>query len=104
MVSSSGVRAREDISETQEAEDNATQISGINNETDECSVAMATILKRSECNVKKRKWNDNYTAFGFYRSKKQALNPYPSARCLLCTAAFGSSNLTPGHLQKHLKT
>ena len=51
VVSSSEVRVSEDISETHEAEDNATQISGINNETDECSVAMATIQKRRECNV-----------------------------------------------------
>ena len=43
VVTSSKVRASEDISETHEAEDNATQISGINNETDECCIAMVTI-------------------------------------------------------------
>ena len=43
VVSSSEVCVSEDISETHEAECNAAQVSGINNETDECSVAMATI-------------------------------------------------------------
>ena len=62
------------------------------------------LFKRKVCNVKKRKWNDNYTAYGFYRTKEEALNPYPSARCLFCTAFFGNSKLTPGHLQRHLKT
>ena len=103
VVSSSEVRVNDDIRETHTAEDNAAQVTGINNETDECSVAMATIQKRKVCNVKKRKWNDNYTAYGFYRTK-EVLNPYPSARCLFCTAVFGNSNLTPGHLQRYLKT
>ena len=49
-------------------------------------------------------WSDNYTAYGFYRTKEEALNLYPSACCLFCTAVFGNSNLTPGHLQRHLKT
>ena len=49
------------------------------------------------CIVKKCKRNDNYTAYGFYCTKKEALNPYPSARCLFCTAVFGNSNLTPGN-------
>ena len=59
----SGVSSSEDICETHAAEDNAAQVSGINNETDECSVAMATIEKRRVCNVKKRKWKDVYTIY-----------------------------------------
>ena len=43
VVSLSEVHGSEDISETYVAEDNAAQVSGISNETDECSVAMATI-------------------------------------------------------------
>ena len=43
VVTSSVVRVSEDISKTHAAEDNAAQVSGINNETDECSVTMATI-------------------------------------------------------------
>ena len=45
VVGPSEVCASEDISKTHAAQDNAAQISGINNETDECSVAMATIKK-----------------------------------------------------------
>ena len=43
VVTINEVRASEDISKTHTAENNASQVSGINNETDECSVAMATI-------------------------------------------------------------
>ena len=43
---------------------------------------LATTQKRKVYYVKKRKWNDNYTAYRFYRTKEEALNPYPSARCL----------------------
>ena len=78
VVSSSEVRVNDDIRETHTAEDNAAQVTGTNNETGECSAAMATTQKRKVCNVKKRKWNDNYTAYGFYRTKEEALNPYPS--------------------------
>ena len=69
LVSSGEVRASEDISETQAVEDNAAQISGINNKT-ECSVAMATIQKRRVCIVKKRKWNNNYIAYVFFAQKR----------------------------------
>ena len=69
MVSLSEVRVSEDISETHLAENNAALVSGINNETNECSVAMATIQRRRVCSVKKYKWNNNYTACGFYRKK-----------------------------------
>ena len=74
VVSSSEVRASEDISQTHVAEDNAAQVSGINNETDECSVAMETIQERRICNVKKHKWNDNYTGYaviGFIAYEKR---------------------------------
>ena len=70
VVSSIEVHASEDISKTHVAEYNAAQISWIKNEIDECSVAMATIQKRRVCSVKKRKGNNNYTAYGFYRTKK----------------------------------
>ena len=53
-VSSSEVRVNDDIRKTHTAEGNAAQVTGINNETDECSVAMGTIQKRKVCNVKKR--------------------------------------------------
>ena len=65
---------------------------------------MATIQKRKVCNIKKCKWNNNYIAYGFYCTKEEALNPYPLARYLFCTAVFGNNNLTPGHLQRYLKT
>ena len=68
-ISLRGVRVNEDIGETQAAEVNATQVSGINDETSECSVAMATI-QRSTCIINKRKWNDDYTAYGFCRTKR----------------------------------
>ena len=71
VVSSIEVRVNDDIRETHTAEDNVAQVTRINNETDECSVAMVTIQKRKVCNVKKRKWNDNYTACGFYSTKKK---------------------------------
>ena len=44
VVSSSEVRVNDDIRETHTAEDNAAQVTGINNETGDCSAAMA--LKR----------------------------------------------------------
>ena len=34
----------------------------------------------------------------------KALNAYPLVRCMFCTAVFDISSLTPGLLQKHLKT
>ena len=71
VVSSSEVRVNDDIRETHTAKDNAAQVTGFNNETDECSVAMATIQKRKVSNVKKRKWNDNYTAYFFIVQKKR---------------------------------
>ena len=37
-------------------------------------------------------------------TQKEALNNYPLARCLFCTAVFGNSNLTLSHLRKHSKT
>ena len=46
VVSSSEVRVNDDIRETHTAEKNAAQVIGINNETDECYVAMATIQKK----------------------------------------------------------
>ena len=86
VVSSSAVRASEDISETHAVEDNTAQVSGINNETDECSVAMASIQKRKACNVKKCKWNINYTAYAVmgFIAQKEAVNPYPLVRYLFC--------------------
>ena len=69
------VCASEDNSETYTAEDNAAQVSGINNETDECSVAMATIQKRRVSNITKCKWNDNYTGYGLYRTIKRDFEP-----------------------------
>ena len=48
--------------------------------------------------VKKRKWHGDYIACGFYRTKKEILNPYPSAHCLFGTTTFGNSHLAPGQL------
>ena len=53
---------------------------------------------------RKRKWNDDYIMYGFYRTEEEMFNPYPSACCMFCPAIFGNTNLAPSHLQKHLKT
>ena len=42
VVSSSEVRVNDDIRKTHTAENNAAQVTGINNETGDCSAAMAT--------------------------------------------------------------
>jgi len=51
--------------------------------------------------LKKRKWHDHddYIACGFYRTKEEMLNPYPSVHCLLCKTVFGNSNLAPEHFK-----
>jgi len=49
--------------------------------------------------LKKRKWHDDHITCGFYRTREEMLNPYPSAHCLFCTTVFGNSNLAPGHLK-----
>ena len=53
---------------------------------------------------KKRKWKGDYVAYGFHRTKEEILNPYPSVHCLFCRNVFGNSNLSPGHLKKHLES
>jgi len=49
--------------------------------------------------LKKRKWHGDYITYGFYRTKEEMLNPYPSAHYLFCTTEFGNSSLAPGHLK-----
>ena len=68
------------------------------------SFTRENIQRNKTGTTKKRKWNDDYIMYGFYRTEKEMLNPYPSACCLFCPAIFGNSNLAPSHLQKHLKT
>ena len=55
-VSPSEVRVSEDISKTHAAEDNAAQVFGIHNETDDFSVAMVSIqegMQRKETQMKR---------------------------------------------------
>ena len=54
--------------------------------------------------TKKRKWNDAYIMYGFYRTKTKMLKPYPSTCDLFYSATFENSNSAPNRLQKHLKT
>ena len=72
------------------------------------SFTKENIQRNKTGTTKKRKWNDDYIMYGFYRTEKEMLNLVvcfvPSACCLFCPAIFGNSNLAPSHLQKHLKT
>ena len=70
----------------------------------QCSFTRENIQRNKTGTTKKREWNYDYIMYGFYRTEKEMLNPYPSACCLFCPAIFGNSNLAPSHLQKHLKT
>jgi len=49
--------------------------------------------------LKKRKWHDDYISCGFYGTKEEILNPYPSVHSLFCTTVFGNNNLAPGHFK-----
>ena len=68
------------------------------------SSTMENIQRNKTGTTKKRKLNDDYIMYGFYRTEKEILNPYPSACCMFCPAILGNTNLAPSHLQKHLKT
>ena len=67
------------------------------------TVAKKAIQTKKVFILKKRKWHDDYIARGFYRTKEEMLNPYPSVHCLFCTTVFGHCNLAPGHF-KNMKS
>jgi len=60
---------------------------------------MKIIQEKNSCNVKEYKRKDAHIAFGFYRTKEQMFNPYPSRHCQFYTDVFGKSSLAPGHLK-----
>ena len=75
-----------------------------NKKKQQCSFTRKNFQRNKTGTTKKRKWNDDYIMYGFYRTETETLNPYPSACSLFCPAIFGNCNLALSHLQKHLKT
>ena len=67
-----------------------------NKKEQQCSFTRENIQRNKTGTTKKRKWNDDYIMYGFYRTEKEMLYPYPSACCLFCPAIFGNSNLAQG--------
>ena len=55
-----------------------------NKKEQQCSFTRESIQINKTGTTKKRKWNDDYIMFGFYRTEKEMLNPYPSACYLFC--------------------
>ena len=54
------------------------------------SSAMENIQRNKTGTTKKRKWNNDYIRYGFYRTEEEKLNPFPSACCMFCPAIFGT--------------
>ena len=53
--------------------------------------------------AKRRRWNEFYVKYGFYRSAKEEHNQYPSANCLFCPVKYCYSGTVPLKLELHLK-
>lgn len=50
------------------------------------------------CNLKVRKWNDDYVQYGFTRVIKDGID---RPKCVLCLVTFANSNLKPSKLREH---
>lgn len=60
---------------------------------------------QSSLHKKRRKrWNDDNIAFGFFRPVEEASNPFPPAKCLFCDVTYNNANVVPSKLDRHLKT
>ena len=53
--------------------------------------------------LKRRKWSNTYTRYGFFVPKDQEGKDYPDVQCILCPIRIGNNNLAPCHLSSHLK-
>ena len=53
--------------------------------------------------AKRRRWNEVYVKYGFYRSAEEEHNQYPSANCLFCPVKYCNSGIVPSKLELHLK-
>jgi len=74
-----------------------------NKKEQQCSFTMENIQRNKTGTTKKRKWNDDYIIYGFYRTKKEMLILTLLLVVCFVLPFFGNSNLAPSHLQKHLK-
>ena len=53
--------------------------------------------------AKRRRWNEVYVKYGFYRSAKEKNSQYLSANCLFCPVKYCNSGIVPLKLKLHLK-
>ena len=59
--------------------------------------------RRRITELKRRKWNDSYINYGFFRPIGEEENFYPNIQCLFCSTIYGNVNLVPSKLISHLK-
>ena len=53
--------------------------------------------------AKRRRWNEVYVKYGFYRLAEEEHNQYPSANCLFCPVKYCNLGIVPLKLKLHLK-
>ena len=51
---------------------------------------------------KRRKWNEDYINYEFFRPKGEEKNSYPPAQCMFCLTIYGNANVAPSKLISHL--
>ena len=61
-------------------------------------------VKRQKTTPKRRKWNEEYINYGFFRPKDEEANSYPPAQCMFCLTIYGNANVTPSKLMSFHKT
>ena len=79
---------------------NIAHVSGSNVESHQRVVIKKVIQEKKACIVK----DEAYIAYGFYHTKEETLNPYPSGHFLFYKIVFDNLNLASGHLKKRVKS
>ena len=57
--------------------------------------------KRQKTIPKRRKWNEDYINYGFFRPKGKKENSYSPVQCMFCLTIYGNANVTPSKLISH---
>ena len=57
--------------------------------------------KRQKTIPKRRKWNEDYINYGFFRPKGEEANSYPPAQCMFCLTIYYNANVDSSKLISH---
>ena len=57
--------------------------------------------KRQKTMQKRRKWNEDYINYEFFRLKVEEANRYPPAQCMFCLTIYGNTNVASLKLRRH---